>query len=171
MRNRGKLRVAGLAFATLFALAGAGCATSPYQNMWGVNKDKAYSEENWPKVETGTMRRSDFYRGLFDVIAGLPSYSTKVAAMKELKELINKSEMLELGLITKDGMEAYERETAIRFAEIRQRQAGSDAMGAYFAAQMFGAPSPIQIPQTPPPPRAIRCVRGTGMFSNETTCY
>jgi uncharacterized protein YceK len=148
----------------------AGCANIP-SNHYALSPSKQYSEANYPKVQSGEMKWSAYYKGLYESVSTERTLTTGDELLT-LNGLIGHAQDYEANKITKDQFDSRRREAQANLTKIASdyqlKQAEIEASRP--------APEPYQY-QTPirksrPLPNQVQMPRQTNCstYGNQTNC-
>jgi hypothetical protein len=147
-----------------------GCASTA-NNQYTLSPSKQYSESNYPKVQSGEMKWSDYYKGLYESVSTERNLTTGDELLT-LNGLIGYAQDYEANKITKDQFDSKRREAQANLTKLasdyKLKQAEIEASKP--------APEPYQY-QTPirksrPTPPAVQMPRTTNCstYGNQTNC-
>jgi di/tripeptidase len=152
------------------AIMAIGCASTS-NKQYVTSPSKQYSEANYPKVQTGEMKWSDYYKGLYDKVS-MERNLTTGDELLALNGLIDTARDYEANKITKDQFESKRREVQanltkmasdyqLKQAEIQASQPAPEPSGYKpYIRKSRPLPPPVQMPRT------TNC----STWGNQTSC-
>lgn len=149
----------------------AGCAANMQQQSVNPYAEfERYIAAKRPLINSGELKRSDYYLGLYEVASRLNNVSGRGALMADINTLIGVSKQYEGGLVTLDELESTQRSISANTA------ARDDAMAAeerrianenYLRLREADAARPPYVPPVRAPlPRTTNCQT----YGNTTNC-
>jgi hypothetical protein len=145
----------------------AGCATAPRYQPTAADK---YAEKNYTLAESGQMKWSDYYIGLYDNVSKEPG-PMGGEQLVVLSGLIDRSKDLENGKISQEEFDSVRRVAKGRFLQIESehQMKMKQIEASRPAPEPYVYQAPIRKSRTLPPvqmPRTTNC----STWGNQTNC-
>jgi hypothetical protein len=146
-----------------------GCASTA-NNQYALSPSKQYSEANYPKVQAGEMKWSEYYKGLYESVSTERTLTTGDELLT-LNGLIGYAQDYEDNKITKDQFDSKRREAQANLTKVASdyqlKQAEIEASKP--APEPSGYKPYIRKSRPLPPmqtPRTTNC----STYGNQTNC-
>jgi hypothetical protein len=159
-----KIILALLALTTLL-----GCATP--RNEVAISPSKQFSEANYPKVQSGEMKWSDYYKGLYESVSTERNLTTGDELLT-LNGLIGYAQDYEANKITKDQFDSKRREAQANLTKVASdyqlKQAEIEASKP--APEPYQYQTPIRKSRSIPPAAQMPRTTNCSTYGNQTNC-
>jgi hypothetical protein len=135
-----------------------GCASTA-NNQYAITPSKQYSDANYPKVQSGEMKWSDYYKGLYEKVSTERNLTTGDELLA-LNGLISSAQDYESNKISKDEFDSKRREAQANLTKVasdyqlkqQEIQASKPAPEPYaykpYIRETRPLPPPVQMPRT-----------------------
>jgi hypothetical protein len=147
-----------------------GCASTA-NNQYNLSPSKQYSEANYPKVQSGEMKWSDYYKGLYERVSTERNLTTGDELLT-LNGLIGYAQDYEASKITKDQFDSKRREAQANLTKVASdyqlKQAEIEASKP--APEPYQYQTPIRKSRPIQPAAQMPRTTNCSTWGNQTNC-